>query len=221
MNLLKAKEPFSFARFNDGEMKGAMRVGAKVARGDQIVSEELNRKLNEALVHEQKNYWKGKPCRRCFSKCRRYFDAVVPETYPYLTYAVLFCNNGHWPRFIEDFKNHAQGRKIVWVSGKDQKLDYIRNTMCLDVVKRIKLEPRDSWKQYHEIKDKIYDFPEEALVVLSCGPTSRVLAAEWFKARPDCTLIDAGSTFDPYTRNVWHRCHRGTLPRCPECHKKE
>ena len=34
--------PFSFARFNDGEMIAINRVGSTVARGDQAVSSELS-----------------------------------------------------------------------------------------------------------------------------------------------------------------------------------
>ena len=62
-----------------------------------------------------------------------------------------------------------------------------------------------------------------AVVFISCGPLARVLVKEWFQKRPDVTFIDIGSTFDPFTRNVRHRCHTGwengfnDVPRCVQC----
>ena len=61
------------------------------------------------------------------------------------------------------------------------------------------------------------EFDYGAVVMITCGPMSRVLAKDWFSERPDLTVLDIGSTWDPYTRDVWHSCHNGTLPPCKGC----
>ena len=62
------------------------------------------------------------------------------------------------------------------------------------------------------------------IIMISSGPTARVLSKEFFEIDPTRTYIDIGSTFDPFTRNVWHNCHKGWLEtgfnktkRCIKC----
>jgi hypothetical protein len=54
-------------------------------------------------------------------------------------------------------------------------------------------------------------------VILSCGPLATWGACQIFCARPDLTVIDQGSTWDPETRDVEFECHKGTLKHCPVC----
>jgi hypothetical protein len=214
ITLFKEKTPFSFARFNDGEMMGIEKVGAVVARSDQVVNESLHEKLIEAIKHRQENYWIGKPCGTCFPKHKKTYLDLVEEDYEYQTHAVVFINNGHWFKFMSDFTEGIGSRGVVWVSGEDQKVENVKG---INIRTHIKFPRRNSWDFYDKIKPVVKDFKKDDVVIMSCGPLSRVLAYEWFKERKDCTFLDAGSIFDPYTRNVWHRCHTRTLPPCKEC----
>ena len=47
------------------------------------------------------------------------------------------------------------------------------------------------------------------VVLVSLGPTARVLCYDLFRVNNKTTFIDIGSVFDPYTRNVKHNCHKG------------
>ena len=200
-------------------MKGIAAVGAEVARGDQKVNSDLQTKLIEAISHKQENYWIGKPCGSCFPAWRLIFNNYVDEYYKYLTHAVLFCNNGHWGDFVDIYVDAVKDRTVCWVGGDDQDLERPKQFLNKDfhVDKNYTVPTKDAWSAYDKVKDIYKDLEPDSVVCLSCGPMSRVLAYEWFKQRPDCTILDLGSTFDPFTRDVWWRCHAGTLPYCPEC----
>jgi hypothetical protein len=209
---LRKQIPFALARFNDGEMQGIAQPGCTVARGDQFVTPELSHALKEALVYEQDNYWVGLPCSVCFPGLSQLARSLVNLDYEYLTHAVVITNR-NWMKFKEAFPSTIGERKVVWISGDDQKFEKLGFPVHISC----QLKPQDSWDQYQETKELYQDMPEGAIVILSCGPLSRVLAREWFEKRPDVTFIDAGSTWDPYTRDVWHRCHLHILPPCSEC----
>jgi hypothetical protein len=207
---------FSLVRFNDGEMSGIEQVGCTVARGDQYVDKKLSDKLREAITYRDDNYWIGVPCGICWPRHRKVADELVPKDYKFRTLAVVTTNR-NWELFVQQFNNIAVSRKIVWVSGSDQ--DITKLAFTDNIVSQVCLPLKNSFCEYDNIMhDKLVDtFPSGSIIVLSCGPLSRVLAYEWWKHRKDCTYLDVGSAFDPFTRNVWHRCHKGELPPCKEC----
>jgi hypothetical protein len=219
IKMLNNNEHFCFVRFNDGEMMGIEKVGARVARKDQVVNQELQSKLIEAIQHRQHNYWIGKPCGKCFPKHKETFDTFVNPDYRYLTHAVILCNNGHWKPFVNEYVEALENKYVYWISGNDQNIDLVKENFNpkFHVEEHFKVPRKNGWSAYHDIKDMYVDLKPNSIVNLSCGPMSRVLAYEWFKERPDCTFIDIGSVFDPFTRNVWHKCHKGKLTYCAEC----
>jgi hypothetical protein len=83
------------------------------------------------------------------------------------------------------------------------------------------LPKKNAWDVYDSIKKADTEFQKDDIIILSCGPMGRVLACEWFSQNSNCTYLDLGSTFDPYTRNVWHNCHKGKLKFCKECNNEE
>lgn len=225
VDLFKSGEGFAFARFNDGEMRGIKSIGDVVARGDQYVYASLHNALVKSLQHEQKNYWKGFPCQTCYPELRQLYDSYVGKDYPYQTYAVTFCNNGHWKKFIEQFRSLIGIRDLAWVSGSDQDVDKLYSIIHVETFNRIychiKLPLKNAWSMYEQTLPLVTAFKPGSIVVLSCGPLGRVLTCEWFKIRQDCVFFDSGSLFDPYTRNVWHGCHTGKLKYCPECNHEQ
>lgn len=212
IELYKNNTPFCIVRYNDGEMMGIDKIGCKIARGDQIVNNELHEHLIRCLNHKQNNYWIGKPCSTCFKHLHEVYKKYI-KNYEFETHAVILCNNGHWNKFINDFKNNINDRRIIWVSGDDQNI----KNLPFKIDKHYKLQRKDSWSQYKEIKCIHENFKSDDIVIISCGPTSRILACDWYQLHDDCTIIDAGSTFDPFTRNVWHKCHTNELKYCKEC----
>ena len=209
---LEQNVPFALARFNDGEMMGIISPGSVVARGDQIVNVELSQMLDNALQYQQENYWVGLPCSTCFPEYSDVAKRLVDTNYEYLTHAVVFTNR-NWKRVIEEIPELMKDRTVYWISGHDQDI----SKLPFSIEKQHVVPVKDAWRVYPSMKALHNEFEQGATVMLTCGPMSRVLTKDWFSERPDLTVLDVGSTWDPYTRDVWHRCHNGTLPACPGC----
>ena len=111
--------------------------------------------------------------------------------------------------FIEKFPSTVKGKDIIWIGGKDQKVEALKE-MGLNIVKTVLVPQVNSWEFYEQIKQKVPAyFKEGQIVCISLGPTARVLVQEWFEEYPDMTFIDIGSNMDPFTRGVRHKCHIG------------
>ena len=217
IKLLEYKVPFAIARFNDGEMGGILQPGNWVAaRGDQPVNKELGQYLLDAFLHEQTNYWKGIPCSICFPQLRAGADQILASQcdshYPHLCTATVLTNS-NWKKAIKDIPKYLKGRTVYWIGGHDQKID----TLDFDIEQAFFFNNKDTWLDIKKIYPLWQLFQDDAVVMISLGPTARVLTKQWYQLRPDLTIIDIGSNFDPFTRDVWHRCHKGTLPHCSEC----
>jgi hypothetical protein len=213
LNLLLDKEPFGFARFNDGEMMGIDKIGAKVARGDQVVDESLHKALKEAIQYKQENYFVGMPCSSCFPKYAQLAKQLVKQPQHYQLNAVAMTNR-NWAKFVINFPDVVGNQKIMWISGGDQNTYFLTTEMGLDIRYHLKFTRKNTWSVYDEVKtqseNKIKDVD---IVIVSLGPAARVYVREMFEKYPDKTFIDIGSTFDPFTRDVWHNCHKGWLEK--------
>tara|TARA_R110000824_G_scaffold161410_2_gene336629 strand:- start:2033 stop:2728 length:696 start_codon:yes stop_codon:yes gene_type:complete len=214
--------PFGFSRFNDGEMMGIAQVGSTVARGDQVVNKELSMALKTALCHKQENYYVGLPCSICYPQFNKLATQIADNS-DFLTSAVVLTNR-NWKHFIDTFPKAIKDRRLLWIGGDDQDVDNLEE-LGLTVAKKGLIPRKDSWRYYKHIFEtfpKIFE-PND-VVCISLGPTARVLTQQWFHKMPDITFIDVGSNFDPFTRNVWHDCHKGweetgfnLTKRCEEC----
>jgi hypothetical protein len=209
---LKSKTPFALARFNDGEVIAMAQPGATVARGDQYAYEDLSIALYRALTHKQDNYWVGLPCSVCWPQYSEAVKRVLTEDYDYYTSAVVLTNR-NWKTAIEEIPPLLKDRHVTWIAGKGQNT----KELTFKVHTQWEVPVQNAWRDYERMNSLLGLIPMNEVVMLSCGPMSRVLSQEWFALRPDLTIIDAGSTWDPFTRDVWHRCHKGNLPPCSEC----
>jgi len=219
IDMLNRKIPFSLARFNDGEMNAIKNQNCIVARGDQIVTPELSEHLAVALKHEQVGYWKGIPCSLCWSELHKIAMTMVDENYPFMTKAVVTTNR-NWNIFIDGFRDAIlkNETRVVWMSGGDQKLDKVG----FPVFAHVTMPTVNSYAMLDNALGQIDLLNSGDVVVLSCGPLSRIIAYEWWKERQDCTILDVGSAFDPFTRNVRHNCHtwengKNKVKPCEEC----
>jgi len=212
MKNLQRRIPFALARFNDGEMQGIAQVGSVVARGDKRVSQELSDALREALQYEQENYWVGLPCEVCWPDHSKLAKELVRSEYKYQTCAVVLTNR-NWRDFISLFPNLIGDRQVVWISGNDQKLDNLN----FKIDRHEFVNTQDAWASYDKLENYCDELEKGSIIILSCGPLSRILTRKWFEKRPDLTILDVGSVWDPFTRDVWHRCHTGQLPPCEGC----
>lgn len=197
------KEPFSFSRFNDGEIGGIMYDNFIAARGDQLVNPELSSALKTSLTHQQKNYYVGIPCSTCFPKMYHYANELVGD-YKHKIKAVILTNR-NWKNFTDNISNAVKNYNILWIGGNDQ----ITDNLPFKINEKILIPRKNSWEYYPQLKEYYKEIPKGWLVFISLGPTARVLTQEWFFYRPDLTVIDIGSNFDPFTRQIKHKCHLG------------
>lgn len=222
---LKNNVNFAFSRFNDGEMIAIDQVGSVISRGDQMVTQELQQELKKSILHKQENYFIGIPCSKCYPKYHDLSLSLVGE-YKFLTKATVLIND-NWKRFLDQFPKSIEGRRIVWIGGDDQDIDNL-NKIGITVDKKALIPRKNSWRYFNHILETFpQSFQKDDVVCISLGPTARILAQRWFESNPDKTFLDIGSTFDPYTRNVFHNYHLGwdetgfnlTKP-CEECNIK-
>tara|TARA_R110000824_G_scaffold178430_3_gene358125 strand:+ start:2158 stop:2853 length:696 start_codon:yes stop_codon:yes gene_type:complete len=219
---LKNNIPFAFARFNDGEMMGIANVGSIVARGDQYVDTSLSEALKDAIQHRQKNYYVGIPCSQCYPQYNKLAKELVGD-YEHVTSAVVTTNR-NWKKFIDVFPKLVADKRVLWIGGDDQKTENLKE-IGVEIHKKGLVPSKNSWRFYDHILNNFpKNFQDGDIVCVSLGPTARVLIKEWYKQMPNTTFIDVGSNFDPFTRNVYHNCHKGwdttgfnMGARCQEC----
>ena len=219
LRLTREGVPWALARFNDGEHRAMFQTkkGKKISRGRQDVTPSLRDALLAALGHRQENYWIGLPCSKCYPAYRARQLMTYPglANYRNLTYAVILSNRNR-ERFLKEFPGVLRSRRLTWVGPMAQKLGGLPFYPLID--NQIVVPERNAW-EFWQSNSTIQPIPPDQVVLLSCGPLARILAHRWFEARPDLTIIDLGSIYDPITMGIESaRIHRGTLPPCPECH---
>lgn len=220
---MKKGETFCLVRFNDGEMMGVARVGAMIARKCQAVDQALSTALIEGLHYKAKDYWIGVPCPVCWPLHADLAWKCVDRDYEYLTCAVVLCND-NWQR-CRELLDEIGDREVWLVTGDDQDWSGLMKEHGVGNYVQHKVPTKDSWAHRGEVMELVDEIPKGAVVMLSCGPLSRVLAHRWWKKRQDVTILDVGSTYDPFTRHVRHKCHKWSEGRnrakyCPHCNKK-
>lgn len=204
---LKNNTPFCYVRFNDGEMMGIDKIGSVVARGDQFVDESLHDKLKEAISYKSENYFIGIPCAKCFPYYNNLAKNIIGD-YDKIVSAVALTNR-NWLKFIQESIGLLSDKKVHYISGDDQSIDNLIDIFKFNIINHIKVKNRNSWSNYDELKKYITNIEDGDVVLISLGPTARVLCYDFFKENNKATFIDIGSIFDPYTRNVRHNCHKG------------
>lgn len=205
--------PWALARFNDGEMSAIVKRTGTISRGAQEVTEGLADALEAALKYRADNYWLGLPCRTCWPKHRQMAETYIDGFYPFRTSAVVLTNRNH-QRWQEEFPKALGSRRVVWVGGAEQANFPFPLEEFIAIPARNAFTPwDDNWRKIAMSLD------EGAMVLCSCGPLGRMIAHRWFELRPDLTVIDVGSIYDPITLDrKTARLHQGKLPPCKECH---
>lgn len=213
-NLLENNKPFAFARFNDGEIGGLLNKDFIASRGAQIISLNLKNKLLEALTFKSYNYWVGIPCPVCYPEMHSFANNLLGD-YEFKTLAVELINR-NYSKFIIEIVPLLKTRNIHWVGGTDQNLKLLL-LEGFNIISHTKVPTHNAFSAYEQIRGLYVQFNTNDVVIISAGPLERVLVYEWFKIRPDLTILGLGSTLDPWTRGVWHRYHNNTLPACSIC----
>lgn len=215
VEMLKQDTPFAFARFNDGEMGAITKRMSTISRGDQLVTDELSDSLRNALQYEQLNYWKGLPCSLCYPQLASSATQFVGDS-RYICQATLLTNR-HFKTWLTLLPATLKRKTLVYVHGKSHNIENVAHQFDLRFNSNLCVPDNNAWGAINKLKEFHQSLHTGAMVLLCCGPISRVLIPHWFKQRPDCTFLDMGSWFDPWARNVRYRYHLDKVPPCAEC----
>jgi len=201
-NNLKSDIPFAFSRFNDGEMMLIMKENKTVSRGSQVHDNSLSTALLDSMSYQKENYYKGIPLLNEYPK---YYNAAKKITKNHSNIVAAICLINHdWNMFVQEFVEFFKGKEITWISGEDQNLDWFKKN-GISIKNHYKFPNKNTWQYFEKIKN--IDLSESKYVFISLGPTGRVLVKEWFEKYQNKTIVEYGSCFDPFTRNVWHKYH--------------
>ncbi len=213
--------PFSFSRFNDGEIIGIKKPNSVVSRGSQKIHNDLHNSLIKSITHKQDNYYIGVPCPKCYTEYHKIANDLIGD-YDYKVSAV--CNiNRNYAKFINEFKEVLSKKEIIWVGGDDQKTENITHILNIKIKKTLLFSSKNVWEHKDSISKSLEFVGRGDIVLFSLGPAGRILSQELFYKNPDCTFIDVGSLLDPITRNVWNNYHKGwengfnLTRRCVDC----
>ncbi len=217
LRLTTEEIPWALSRFNDGEMRAMCHPGhGSVARGDQPCTHDLSLSLKWAIGQRRKNLFIGVPCSICWPGHSARADAVTKDLGEFKTKAVVQTNR-NLVKFKEEMAsilNRQEGdRKVIWVSGDDQDVSKLPFTIS----EHVKLPTKDAYTVARDKLKAIGWWGMGDVVFLSCGPLATIAAVYLFLKFDKTTFIDIGSTWDPETRNVKHRCHTFQLKPCAEC----
>jgi hypothetical protein len=215
---LENREPFSFARYSDGELfilqnkelkldQGIITVGDVTTSGpyksqdfkhfdpnrDMVARE----RLLEAFTHRQLNYFKGISCQCC----------VGPEAFQQqlgiyggddesLTWANLFVNS-NYPTFIEEILPVLQTYEAVMICHQDAelgKLEFVTKDFRVGYNAMI-----NDYGKIQDIKDWIdAEQVEGRLFLFSASTFSNLAIYELFKHSPKNTYLDIGTCLTPF-----------------------
>tara|TARA_R110001592_G_scaffold12220_10_gene58797 strand:- start:1018 stop:1758 length:741 start_codon:yes stop_codon:yes gene_type:complete len=198
---------FGFSRFNDGEMMAINKIGSIVSRGDQLVNESLHKALIEAISHKQENYYIGIPCELCYPIYNKLANDIIGN-YEYKISAISLINR-NWAKFVSELSDSVSDNKVRYVSGEDQDITFLKEIINLNIVNHTKIPSKNAWEHIDKLDNYINEVEDGDVVLISLGPTARVLVRRWFELKPKATFIDFGSLLDPFTRGVWHNYHKG------------
>ena len=197
INLIKNKD-LSIIRFGDGEMSAIANHDLLFQKKDTDLANKLRVILQakesgllicvpgifEKLNHfTGKSFWftlhhlfkYGHMWNDLLNKNQVYGDAFI--TRPYLTYH----NRSHCKEIFEKMIDLWKGQDVVLIEGSKSRLgvgnDLFKNVKTLG---RILCPPENAYSKYTLIKDVALKIPHDRLILLSLGPTAKVLAYELF-----------------------------------------
>lgn len=208
LSLTEHRVPWAFARFNDGEMKLIINCAPNASRGHQQAAPSLRRALLSAMRHQQDRYYVGLPTTR-YRFVRRKARAIVDRSYPYVCGSEAITH--HWRDWISRFPAAIHTRPVIWIVGETAGKGLAKAAGRPPVPAAddiITVPDNDAWQYWVKLGCGAKTFPEDGIVLFSCGPLARVLVQHFFAERPDLTCIDIGTVYEPWTRNRRYKYHR-------------
>jgi len=196
---LNKKEPFSFAHFNDGEMRYICGYNTEpISRGSQTYHPQLAKDLTQSLLSNNPEFYRGIPCAHCFPEMNRDTLRLLASTKIKTVTACVFHHTYFEYRELF-FKAMKSFDNICWMTNPYFHVENVCRKIGVNFAKsRQIIVPETNAYDYKENLINSAEFKDGELVLLLCGPLGRILAAEAFDKYPKTTFLCLGSYFDYY-----------------------
>lgn len=205
---LISKKNISAIRFGDGEMSLIRSENLGFQKSNPVLSKKLEEIIQvnnpdllicipgiwENINHFSRgSFWftihhlfkHGKSWKSILNLDQTYGDAFI--TRPYL----VFKDRKHSDKIFKKMKEIWFKKSIVLIEGSGTRLG-VQNDLFQDVrsIKRILCPSENAFDKYEQIKDEAFKIDKKELILISLGPTAKVLAYELFMA--GYRVIDIG-----------------------------
>jgi len=215
---LTNKEPFSFARFSDGELfilkNLELRLADNYYQLDQKITPNLNyypedhkhwipnkhefyrQRLMDAFKHKQHNYFVGLSCRCCVGQAD--FDLQLNwrgEDDEFLTWSNLFVNS-NYPLFMSEILPLFNSYKVVYIVNENADL----TNLPFKVEKDFRVGYNciiNNYNMIEEIKNWINENNIEGyLFLFSASSLSNMMIHQLYSMNNKNTYLDIGTTLN-------------------------
>lgn len=216
---LARQKPFGFARFNDGEMGAITSRAAVIAREHQQVTANVTRALRESLSQPSEGVIIGIPCPACWPEEYLAARAMVPSNSRQAPATALqnalHRVTQHW--LLGTLADQSD-RDVHWIGSSNHDLRPLRELLGR-TVHHAQVPDREGFDETLTVVEALIPrLSQGDVVLLSCGPASRVGVMSIMRRVEGVTALDVGSLFDPWTRGIRLPYHDDPdLRQCPAC----
>lgn len=235
---LEQKEPLSFAHYNDGELtfikdyQAGNHHNKWFGRKQQQYDPQLAERLQEAMQFQKEGYFVGVPCPVDHPKLSQLAHDIVGDHAFKVPAMAIHHNLSYLPRLLHALK----GRNCYFFTNEYQDLSFFTHFGINVKEEQVVTVPfRNSYKEFDRYKDR--RFPDDAVVVMTCGMLAKILVLPWYQNHERLTILALGSSLDdqlqpdnsnfelyppdfPLTRNL-HKSRAflfGYKKRCKACY---
>lgn len=237
---LVKRNPVAFSHFNEEDIEaitnypGKKNTNISTVRhqhnNDPLLVDALYQSLNFTSAH----YFRGIPCGRYHTDLRNTIAEITGNENTVIPAMTLHQNQALMPRLLLAL----EARELWFIANPLQDLSFFENkglTVNPDRVFRLPFQ-----KFHKEIERfKRMQFPDKAVVIVTCGMLGKVLMPIWIENNPNTSFLDLGSSLDdhiqntyrfrlfptelPMTKNLYKSKHFlfGPKTMCPQCYPIE
>ena len=196
---LKAKKPFAFSKYADGEW--AVIQGHNIANGEfdfekQEENEFYREKLIDSFKYKHPEYYVGISCECCQGHNHALMKEQSGQDEEHLTYANLFVNT-NYPLYTKYFIPEYQNHKIYLVANEKAKIQ----NLPFELERFYPIGDTAFIKNYNIIEQIKSENIRASLFLFCAGPFGNILAHQLFNSNPNNIYMDIGSTLNPWIQS--------------------
>ncbi|MDC7955952.1 GT-D fold domain-containing glycosyltransferase [Fusobacterium simiae] len=209
----KLLEGYSISRYGDGELSLIYKK-KKTGINYQEHNDEINRRLAEILKSNLENHIVGIPgplikvddlilgeayfwskyyytnkknLNKYLQKEKIYYDSMISRFY------LPYTDKNDGEIIVKKLKQLFKDREVLIVEGENTRFGLGNELLLLaKTIKRILCPPKNAYKKYNKILDRVKKEDKKQLILLALGPTATILAYDL--AKEGYQAVDIGHT---------------------------